>query len=195
MMLVLQCWRTLSNSNVTFENSALYLYVFSSIYRHLHAFDYRHLHAFVYRHLQLELGKGISIYVTLKLDADTFRKKLILRSVNGTYYFLEKSLKMADVISERGKKKLVYNRYIFWRDGQSSDEKITLWRCSNRYKSFCKARVHTVDGLVTKELHEHSHLQEERHVQIAKALTVVKPVMLRYCKKNRTFVRKNFYAP
>ena len=75
---------------------------------------------------------------------------------------------MADVISERGKKKLVSNRYIFWRDGQSSDGKITFWRCSNRYKSFCKARVHTVDGLVTKELHEHSHLQEERHVQIAK---------------------------
>ncbi|CAK8675739.1 unnamed protein product [Clavelina lepadiformis] len=30
------------------------------------------------------------------------------------------------------------------------------------------------DGLVTKELHEHSHLQEERHVQVAKLLTVVK---------------------
>ena len=29
---------------------------------------------------------------------------------------------MADVISERGKKKLVYNRYIFWRDGQSSPQ-------------------------------------------------------------------------
>ena len=81
---------------------------------------------------------------------------------------------MADVISERGKKKLVYNHYIFWRDGQSSDGKITFWRCSNRYKSFCKARLHTVDGLVTKELHEHSHLQEQRHVQIAKVLTVVK---------------------
>ena len=73
-----------------------------------------------------------------------------------------------------GRKKLVYNRYIFWRDGQSSELKITFWRCSNRYKSFCKARVHTVDGLVMKELHEHSHLQEERHVQIAKVLTVVK---------------------
>ena len=72
---------------------------------------------------------------------------------------------MAHVISERGKKKLVYNLYIFWRDGQSSDGKITFWRCSNRYKSFCKARVHTVDGLVTKKLHEHSHMQEERHVQ------------------------------
>ena len=31
---------------------------------------------------------------------------------------------MEDVISERRKKKLVYNRYIFWRDGQSSDGKI-----------------------------------------------------------------------
>ena len=81
---------------------------------------------------------------------------------------------MADVISERGKKKLVYNHYIFWRDGQSSDGKIIFWRCSNRYKSFCKARLHTVDGLLTKELHEHSHLQEERHVQIAKVLAVVK---------------------
>ena len=81
---------------------------------------------------------------------------------------------MANVISERRKKKLVYNRYFFWRDGQSSDGKITFWRCSNRYKSFRKARVHTVDGLVTKELNKHSHLQEERHVQIAKVLTVVK---------------------
>ena len=87
MLLVLQCWHTLSNSNVTFENSALYLKAFSNIYRHLHAFDYRHL----------QLGKGISIYVTLKLDADTFRKKLILRSVNGTYYLLEKK-------SENGRK-------------------------------------------------------------------------------------------
>ena len=77
---------------------------------------------------------------------------------------------MADVISERGKKKLVYNHYIFWRDGQSSDGKITFWRCSNRYKSFCKARLHTVYGLITKELYKHSHLQEERHVQIAKVL-------------------------
>ena len=81
---------------------------------------------------------------------------------------------MADVISERGKKKLVYNHYIFWRDGQSSDGKITFWKCSNCCKSFCKARLHTVDGLVTKELHEHSHLQEERYVQIAKVLTIVK---------------------
>ena len=31
-----------------------------------------------------------------------------------------------------------------------------------------------VDGLVTKELHEHSHTQEERNVQIVKVLTVVK---------------------
>ena len=81
---------------------------------------------------------------------------------------------MADVISERGKKKKVYNLYIFWRDGQSSDGKFTFWKCSNRCKSFCKERLHTVDGLVTKELHEHSHLQEERNVQIAKVLTVVK---------------------
>ena len=27
---------------------------------------------------------------------------------------------MVDAISERGKKKLIYNHYIFWRDGQSS---------------------------------------------------------------------------
>ena len=94
---------------------------------------------------------------------------------------------MADVISERGKKKLVYNRYIFWRDGQSSDGKITFLRCSNCYKSVCKARVHTVDGLVTKELHEHSHLQEERHVQIAKVLTVVK-------ERAATAVNVNFSA-
>ena len=35
------------------------------IFRHLQAFVYKHLQAFVYKHLQL--GKGISIYVTLKL--------------------------------------------------------------------------------------------------------------------------------
>ena len=82
-----------------------------------------------------------------------------------------------------GRKKLVYNRYIFWRDGQSSDGKITFWRCSNRYKSFCKARVHTVDGLVTKELHEHSHLQEERYVQIAS------PTTYNLCNKLPLFVK------
>ena len=58
------------------------------IFRHLQAFVCKHLQAFVYRHLQL--GKGVSIYVTLKLDADTFRKKLILRSENGRCYLLEK---------------------------------------------------------------------------------------------------------
>ena len=81
---------------------------------------------------------------------------------------------MADVISERGKKKLDYNPYIFWTDGQSSDGKITFWRYSNRYQSFCKERLHTVDGLATKELHKHNQLQEEGHVEIAKVLTVVK---------------------
>ena len=35
---------------------------------------FKHLHAFVYRHLQL--GKGISIYVTLKLDADNLKKTI-----------------------------------------------------------------------------------------------------------------------
>ena len=58
------------------------------VFRHLQVFVYKHLQAFVYRHLQL--GKGISIYVTLKVDADTFRKKLILRFENGRCYILEK---------------------------------------------------------------------------------------------------------
>ena len=74
---------------------------------------------------------------------------------------------MADVISERGKKKISLQPLHFLERWTKFRREITFWRCSNRYKSFCKARLHTVDGLVTKELHKHSHLQEERHVQIA----------------------------
>ena len=66
---------------------------------------------------------------------------------------------MAEVISKREKEKLVYNNYIFWRDGQSSDGETTFWRCSNRYKSSCKARVHTVNGFVPKALNANSHIQ------------------------------------
>ena len=60
---------------------------------------------------------------------------------------------------------------LFLREGPAD---VTSERCIDCYKSSCKARVHTIDGLVTKEFHEDSHLQQERHVQIAKVLTVVK---------------------
>ena len=81
---------------------------------------------------------------------------------------------MADVISERKEKISLQPLHFLERWTKFRRENYAFWRCSNRYKSFCKARLHTVDRLVTKELHEHSHLQEEGNVQIAKVLTVVK---------------------
>ena len=59
---------------------------------------------------------------------------------------------MIKVVSERGKAKLVFQHNIYFKDGINNIEETVYWRCNNRHKSSCKARVHTVNAVVTKQL-------------------------------------------
>ena len=74
---------------------------------------------------------------------------------------------MAQVVSERRKAKLVFQHNIYWKDGISNDGETVYWRCSNPHKSSCKARVHTVNGVLTKQLNEHNHINDQRDVKLA----------------------------
>ena len=78
---------------------------------------------------------------------------------------------MVQVVSERGKAKLVFQHNIYWKDGINNVEETVYWRCNNRHKSSCKARVHTVNAVVTKQLNEHNHINDQRDVKLSELTT------------------------
>ena len=60
------------------------------------------------------------------------------------------------------------------KDGISNDRETVYWRCSNRHKSSCKAHVHSVNGVITKQLNEYNHINDQRDVKLVELVTVVK---------------------
>lgn len=75
-------------------------------------------------------------------------------------------------LSQRSKPKFSSDGYVYVFDRYSSDKKTLFWRCEERGR--CKARVHTVDGLVTKNINQHSHESSSANIEVQKVVTKIK---------------------
>ena len=51
-------------------------------------------------------------------------------------------------------------------------ERVQFWRCEK--KGSCKARIHTIEGAVTKKVNEHSHESDTANIELAATITGVK---------------------
>jgi len=59
------------------------------------------------------------------------------------------------IFSSRGRPKLASDGYLYIFDRDAKDGKTKYWRCDQ--KNHCRARVHTIDGNVVRQVGLHSH--------------------------------------
>ena len=77
------------------------------------------------------------------------------------------------ILSKRDNPKFSHNGYLYVFDKRSKkDTSIKFWRCEN--KNECKARIHTKNDEVTKELNHHSHGSSAASVEVAEIKTSIK---------------------
>ena len=80
----------------------------------------------------------------------------------GTFYF---QFEILMATTKRNANVFCHNGYVYQKE-RISGEKI-IWKCERRGR--CKARIHTHNGIVVHELHEHTHnVQHARLVQKVK---------------------------
>ena len=69
-----------------------------------------------------------------------------------------------NVKTSKGRSVFIHNGFIFQRERISNDK--VFWVCGNR--SFCKSKLHTIEGTVVKEVNEHTHnVNHSRLVSLA----------------------------
>lgn len=78
------------------------------------------------------------------------------------------------VTSEKGKKKLLVNGYLFYKD-KVADPK-TYWKCENFQTTKCKARITTLDETIAAGNTEHNHAADAAKVECDKILNTVKDI-------------------
>lgn len=61
-----------------------------------------------------------------------------------------------EVFSRNGKKKFHSNGYCYVFDKLSACSTKEFWRCEQKNNG-CKRRIHTSEGIIVKEIHQHSH--------------------------------------
>lgn len=77
------------------------------------------------------------------------------------------------ILSKRGKEKFAVNGFVYVFDTFSkSDIGVKFWRCDRR--QMCKARIHTRNGEIIKEVNQHSHDSSAVNVEVAQVVTKVK---------------------
>ena len=78
-----------------------------------------------------------------------------------------------DIQTKQQKQKFTHNGYLYVFDKHSKrDVSIKFWRCEK--KNECKARLHTRNDRVVKELNEHSHGASAALVEVALVQTLLK---------------------
>lgn len=65
------------------------------------------------------------------------------------------TLKMDSINSKRQRRKYTEEGFIYIFDKMSSCGSKLFWRCEQ--KDYCKARIHTQNGITIKKINEHSH--------------------------------------
>ncbi|XP_053144809.1 uncharacterized protein LOC128342022 isoform X2 [Hemicordylus capensis] len=77
------------------------------------------------------------------------------------------------VLSQRGREKFACDGYLYVFDRHSAvDDSVKFWRCEQIGQ--CKARIHTRNGEVIKEINEHSHFPSAANVEVARFVTGIK---------------------
>ena len=74
--------------------------------------------------------------------------------------------------SNRGAEKFVHEGFIYIFDKASKRDEKKFWRCEQ--KDRCKARLHTLDGLVVNTLNDHSHDSDPAKQVIRAAVSTIK---------------------
>ncbi|CAH1110689.1 unnamed protein product [Psylliodes chrysocephalus] len=77
------------------------------------------------------------------------------------------------ILTERGKDKFSANGYLYVFDGVcKSDENVKFWRCERRGR--CKARIHTKNNSIIKEVNVHTHDFSAVSEEVAELVTKIK---------------------
>lgn len=77
------------------------------------------------------------------------------------------------ILSKRGREKYRYDGHLYVFDKASkSDNSVKFWRCEQMGR--CKARLHTKNGEVIKQLNLHSHGAAAVNVEVAAVITRIK---------------------
>ena len=74
------------------------------------------------------------------------------------------------ILSKRGKEKFCHDGYLYRFDKLSkSVDTLKFWRCHE--ERICKARIHTLNGIVVKIINDHTHPPSAVDIQVEKAKT------------------------
>lgn len=76
------------------------------------------------------------------------------------------------IFSSRGRPKLASDGYLYIFDRDAKDKKTKYWRCEQ--KNHCRARVHTLDDSVIRQVGLHSHDASAAAVEAQRALSSLK---------------------
>lgn len=79
---------------------------------------------------------------------------------------------MATIVSKRQKEKFTSDGFIYIFDRMSACGSKIFWRCER--KDYCKARIHTQNGIVVKTINKHLHDSSAAKVEVDLAVTRMK---------------------
>lgn len=75
-------------------------------------------------------------------------------------------------ISEKGRKRLINEGYMFYKDKSYSGK--TIWKCIDFEKKKCSARLHTNDDAIVKTINQHNHSADAAFVEAQDFVYVMK---------------------
>lgn len=75
-------------------------------------------------------------------------------------------------ISEKGRKRLINERYMFYKDKSYSGK--TIWKCIDFEKKKGSARLHTNDDAIVKTINQHNHSADAAFVEAQDFVYVIK---------------------
>lgn len=71
------------------------------------------------------------------------------------------------ISSEKGKRRLVHNNFIFYVESEVKDKKLIRWKCSDYQKKKCRARLTMVNDEITIPCTQHNHVADVATVEAA----------------------------
>lgn len=72
----------------------------------------------------------------------------------------------------RGNNKLIHKSFAFLKDGKGKD--VEYWKCEFFRRFKCKARVHTDNENIVKEVNEHNHSRDVVNIDVKRVIEEVK---------------------
>lgn len=82
------------------------------------------------------------------------------------------SVNISYILSEKGKKILIFNGYEFYHDKTNLKSKNVIWKCKN--VKTCKTRLHVTNDEIIKEIGQHDHAASAANVDARNILNTLK---------------------